>query len=235
MFAKRTFLLLTMIFFTVTVFAQQRMQDVVYLKNGSIIRGQVMEMTPEKGIKVETADHSLFVFSLSEIIKVVKETISTETEALHSGDVKKEFKNGYQAFIELGFSGDISGSGGNRVKLNLINGYRINSHLYTGIGTGVRYTTEGGVPLIPIFADVRYLILRKKTTPYLSLDLGYSFYADNDFTDDGFFLAPTIGTSFRLAPKTSLNIGLGFEFQQIQLLGVHEASNGVSLNFGLSF
>ena len=37
-------------------------QDVVYLKNGSVIKGSVIEMIPNQSIKVQTADGSLFVY-----------------------------------------------------------------------------------------------------------------------------------------------------------------------------
>jgi hypothetical protein len=50
--------------------------DVVYLKNGSIIRGIIVEQIPDVSIKIKTADGSLFVFKMSEIEKITKEEVA---------------------------------------------------------------------------------------------------------------------------------------------------------------
>ena len=54
-------------------FGQGNYQDVVHLKNGSIIRGIIIEQIPNKSIKIETADKSMFVFGLEDIEKITKE------------------------------------------------------------------------------------------------------------------------------------------------------------------
>lgn len=51
----------------------QEMQDVVYLKNGSVIRGMVIEQVPGKSLKIKTADGSVFVYSMEEVEKITKE------------------------------------------------------------------------------------------------------------------------------------------------------------------
>ena len=48
-------------------------QDVVYLKNGSIIRGMIIEQIPNKSIKIQTKDGNVFVFEMDEIEKITKE------------------------------------------------------------------------------------------------------------------------------------------------------------------
>lgn len=53
----------------------QEMQDVVYLKNGSIIRGMVVEQVPGKSIKVKTADGSVFVYAMDEVERIAKEEV----------------------------------------------------------------------------------------------------------------------------------------------------------------
>lgn len=47
--------------------------DVVYLKNGSIIRGLIMEQIPNETLKIQTADGSLFVYKMEEVVKITKE------------------------------------------------------------------------------------------------------------------------------------------------------------------
>jgi len=47
-------------------------QDVVYLKNGSIIRGKITNEVPNKTVTIKTKDESIFVYKKSEIIKISK-------------------------------------------------------------------------------------------------------------------------------------------------------------------
>lgn len=54
--------------------AQNEQLDVVYLKNGSIIRGTIIEFIPSTSVKIKTADNSLFVFKMDEIEKITKES-----------------------------------------------------------------------------------------------------------------------------------------------------------------
>ena len=46
--------------------------DVVYLKNGSIIKGIVIEIIPNETIKIETADGSIFVYPFDEVERMEK-------------------------------------------------------------------------------------------------------------------------------------------------------------------
>lgn len=53
------------------VHAQQN-DDIVYLKNGSIIKGVIVEQIPGESVKLETRDGNLFVFSMEEIDRITK-------------------------------------------------------------------------------------------------------------------------------------------------------------------
>jgi hypothetical protein len=76
-------LLTTVFILTVTVlFAQNNFQDVVYLKNGSVIRGVIIEEVPNESLKIETTDGSLFVFTISEIEKMAKERVDVSQQGV---------------------------------------------------------------------------------------------------------------------------------------------------------
>lgn len=53
--------------------SKNELQDVVYLKNGSIIRGLIIEQVPNVSLKVQTADGNVFVFQMDEVAKITKE------------------------------------------------------------------------------------------------------------------------------------------------------------------
>lgn len=67
--------LLVLLYSVPNISAQEPMQEVVYLKNGSIIRGQVIEQIPNVSIKIQTRDGSIFVYEMEEVLKIVKEPI----------------------------------------------------------------------------------------------------------------------------------------------------------------
>lgn len=61
------------------VLAQEQMQDVVYLKNGGIIRGIIIEQIPGKSIKIQTRDGNVFVHQLDEVERITKEGAAQST------------------------------------------------------------------------------------------------------------------------------------------------------------
>lgn len=58
--------------FSCIIYAQQA-RDVIHLKNGSVIRGIITEMKPSENIKIQMADGSVFVYKMSEVLKMEKE------------------------------------------------------------------------------------------------------------------------------------------------------------------
>jgi len=72
---KKRFILIAIVLtalMTTAAFAQE-MTDVVYLKNGSVIRGTILELAPEVSVKIETGDGSVFVFKMGEVEKISRE------------------------------------------------------------------------------------------------------------------------------------------------------------------
>ncbi len=75
------YLLLLFLFLFNFAFSQnENLQDVVYLKNGSIIRGLIIEQVPNKSLKIQTADKSVFVYDINEVEKITKEANQNKTE-----------------------------------------------------------------------------------------------------------------------------------------------------------
>lgn len=48
-------------------------KDVVYLKNGSMVKGIIIEQIPNVSLKIETNDGSVFVYKMEEVEKMAKE------------------------------------------------------------------------------------------------------------------------------------------------------------------
>lgn len=218
-------------------FGQSNYQDVVYLKNGSIIRGVIIEQVPNKSIKIETADRNVFVYQMDEIEKMTKEPNNGKSlSTLKSTGLK----SGYKGIVELGYQVGIGDFGLDRLKINIINGYQFNPYFSLGIGTGMRYYFDVDGLLIPVFADFRANFTDNKFSPYFSLGIGYSFDATYDFEGVGFLLNPTLGLSIQISDKSAINVGLGYEMQKMSYYDYYGGSNSInsgaiSLNVGLSF
>ena len=58
---------------SVNLFSQQNMRDVIHLKNGSIIRGIVVEHIPNVTYRIETSDGNILVYSADEVERITKE------------------------------------------------------------------------------------------------------------------------------------------------------------------
>ena len=67
----------------------QPLEDVVYLKDGTIVRGTIIEQIPGESLKIQTQGGSVFLYTLDEIAKIVKEPV-LEPEVKAEPDPKPE-------------------------------------------------------------------------------------------------------------------------------------------------
>jgi hypothetical protein len=77
-------------FFSVCSYTQQY-EDILYLKNGSIIHGIIIEQVIGESVKIKTKDGNYFVFKMDEIEKMTKEEIiikKDETKKIESDSIK---------------------------------------------------------------------------------------------------------------------------------------------------
>src|ERR1700744_5635757 len=84
--------------------AQTNYEDVIYLKNGSIVHGMIIEQVPNKSFTIETRDENVFVFKVEEIEKITKEE-ARQYSRPRSPRMKYEQvkKAGYINITELNF------------------------------------------------------------------------------------------------------------------------------------
>ena len=126
----KTLFTILFIIIATSVFTQNNYQDVVYLKNGSIIHGIIIEQVPLKSIKIKTADNNVFVFQMDEIEKISKEEIPSTN---NNNSVKRKGFIGLEigANIPIGKFADIyDGAAKTGLQINLINfGYLFSDYI----------------------------------------------------------------------------------------------------------
>ncbi|MCJ7448805.1 MAG: hypothetical protein MUO72_14045 [Bacteroidales bacterium] len=144
-------ILLTIIFLPLSA---QKKKDALYLKNGSIIYGKLIEIT-ENQYKIQASDGSLFIYPYSDVDKLVKES------PLFAG--RKE--DGLGIAIEAGF---LAGAQNTQYAVpfsfNFMGSYTINTKGIISLGSGVEFL---GAAYTPLFFELKYLLKDKKTSPFL--------------------------------------------------------------------
>ncbi len=181
-----------------------RLDQVVYLKNGSAIKCNIIEMSPGENIKIQTWDGSKYVYSMDEVEKVEQRDKDDKPEQVS----EKGWRFSLDVTNTIGV-GAMSNIGGEyRLEFNVIGGYQFNPYFYTGVGVGLHIWIAEGCVGVPIFADFRGNFLNRKATPYIDFRIG------GDVTNvGGFYMSPTAGCHFRIKNNTGIDFGLGYTMQ----------------------
>ena len=207
----------------------QNYTEVVYLKNGSIIRGIIIEQVPNSSLKIQTADGSIFAYSMDEVVKITKEVGASRNKYERFGE-KKSLK-GYKGFVETGYIFDL--------ELSTTHGYQFNNYLFVGGGAGINFYTDADLYSVPLFASFRANFMNKKITPFADIKSGYTV---GDV--EGAFVTVGFGVRFALAKKMALNLKLEYAYQEYDYEYYYSSSsyyydnesiNGIGVKLGFEF
>lgn len=222
---NRSLFFLFILFFTLpTVLLAQKKgwQDVVYLKNGSIIRGHFPEGdTSPSIIKIETIGRNLFVFKREEVERITREFAHPE--------FKYPYTQGYLNITEFGLSvgnrsmvNSFSGTSRSvNVTLQTFNGYQFYPALAVGLTTAI--DDYNPITLLPIALGIRGDITKTKVRPYYGLDAGYALdWLNNprlpgDY-NGGWLISPTLGLKFNSRKTHALVLNLGYRNQKASIV-----------------
>ena len=87
---KKFLLIVCAVFATTLYAAAQQLEDVLYLKNGSVVRGVIMEQQPGRSVKIQTYGGSLFVYSMDEIEKMTREQAQAQVQYQNQIPVQRQ-------------------------------------------------------------------------------------------------------------------------------------------------
>ena len=155
-----------LLFFNQHLQAQESYEDVVYLKNGSIFHGMIIEQVPGKSITIESVEKEIFTFTYEEIEKIRKEFRKTvPVSEPDSWYVAPPTVNTFQA-------GVLTGRPQLLTTVSLTHGVQVNDHLSFALGVG--WDNYADAAMIPIFFDARSIVVDGQTSPFVFADAGYS-------------------------------------------------------------
>jgi len=240
---KKILILIMAGLFLVPAFAQKGKKDIVYLKSGGIIKGQLITHDLDI-VKINSAGNE-WVFKMADVDSVSKYSKVTRESGL---------KQSYFFDTSMGV---LIGNSGNSQKAPFsfttsVN-FRVYDKLYVGAGLGTDFLDE---TYMPAFAQFRYKFRESRFTPIVNLQVGYqiplekesrhnfnNYYVDYSSsywpgyqtnqkleTEGGFLINPSIG----FQQFTSDNFGwfftVGYRHHQLNYSG----DNGYKLETNFS-
>jgi hypothetical protein len=212
---KKILLFFAFLMFVCAGYAQNY-QEVVYLKNGSVIRGTVIEQAPGAYIKVQTSDGSVFAYNYSDVEKIVKDGTVAKSKSYNRSN--SGLRLGYKGFVDFGYSVGVGDYGADRIEFSTTHGVQINKYIFAGAGVGVNYFYDSESVGIPIYAAARYTVLDKRITPFVEAKVGY---AVGDV--DGVYASPSIGCRFRMGNKSAFNVSVGYTLMSTEVTTVYKS------------
>lgn len=228
---------LLLVFFVLIMAAAanaQNLQDVVYLTNGSIIRGTLIEQVPN--VKIRATDGSVWVFKQEEIDKITSEP--AESQQTHyderqyddlqfettkgrwprkSGGVAyRSLSKGMRLFADFSLNLQNSFYTCSSIGYSGSFGKQMLPHFYAGLGLSAQiyidywyynfYNVDEPelYAQLPLFADLRYDVFTSKLSPFVAARVGYAVGLDEVNDFSGFYFNPCVGLRIK---SISFSIG----------------------------
>lgn len=145
-------------------------QDIVYLKNGTELRGKITEYNLEGNLVIDTWSGTQMTMPSVNVKRVVQKCKGEKVERIPTPYSFRE-SGWYHA---TRFS-SLSGANGLGFGLQHSSGLKLNRLLGIGVGVGMENFDpwDRDVATFPIFAEVRGYLLAKKITPFYAFGAGY--------------------------------------------------------------
>lgn len=234
---KKVIFFLAIFLLSLAVKAQQSSQDVIYLKNGTVVRGKIVEHLPNQGIKVYTANRTMVEFRADEIEKtetekgsqdlvpVAEEAPTKEGNMIIGGsaniefqkskyeypgysDTYKDFTIGIYPLVDYFIADNLAIGGSVTLGLTTSSG---KTNFNIGIGPEIRYYFDSG------------LLLKAET--------GIVYGSQN--SDISFSIKPGVGYAIFLNSKVALEPCLIYQFSSEKLIFPSETDKNKSSRFGI--
>lgn len=170
--------------FAVSAMAQRQNPQVVYLKNGTIIHGDVIEYSLGGIIKIKNVVGDIFVYPADDVEKIMKKDVDTSRVSSRT-PIQKGVGSparGYRGFFDwnqvFGRAKveDVKVSW-NRLGFMTSHGFQFNPHFFLGGGWGLLFNIgdEAGYlfdAIFPLFVDVRFDYADKRVSPFCDIRTG---------------------------------------------------------------
>ena len=159
-------LLLLLTLSSIAISQNQDPGDVIFLKDGSFIKGSIMEYKVNEHVRIKTLEGKVQEYDVANLKKI-------KNRGFSSIKFFTPQKSGYFNVTTLGFT-SYRGSYSDIIStpaFETINGYQFGSKYLVGLGTGLEVMERRG--FAPVFADFKYMFRTSKFSPYVGARAGY--------------------------------------------------------------
>ncbi len=184
----------------------QKQEASVYLNNGSIIRGELLDSNSAT-VRIRTCCGSEFVFQQGEVLRIDREAITSRYTIKSKG------------YVSHNSMGVLVGSSDNKKEapfsILFEHGYLFNDYVSAGLLIGYELLEEPVLPLA--FVGRGYLPLQRNIL-VLGISSGYSFSIENpdseyfETNNGGFLFNTELGLMIPFSENNSFYIAAGFRY-----------------------
>ncbi|MBY0427241.1 MAG: hypothetical protein K2Q22_16520, partial [Cytophagales bacterium] len=217
--------------------------ELLYLKNGSIIKGIILQKDTLGEVQIFTAEGHTFTYPYTDVLQI-KPFSPPPPEPVASQEPERQVEppKERKGLYLLGKGGILPNG---LYSFYLSTGFRINSQIHLGIGTGydsypdIQYGiipnfnstgTHARDGFLPLYFDARFFLNKEPTAMFIYLNVGYSWLTTTGkaYTRDsssqtsqnqyrtfngGTFAVTGFGLKFAISKKTSMFIDIGIRIQ----------------------
>ncbi len=246
---RKILILLFASLFLIQVYAQKGKKDLVYLKSGGIIKGQIITNDAEI-VKINSAGNE-WVFKNSDVDSVSKFVRKPALAPKFTNDpgLIKDYFFDTSLGVLVGNSGNSQSA---PFSFTASANYRIIDKLYAGVGLGAEFLDES---YMPVFGQIQYKLRDTKFTPFVNVQAGYqvaledatrsqiisyydyssSYYSYPQTNDKlnaqgGFLINPSIGFQRFTSDNFGWFFAFGYRYHQLNYSG----DNGYKLESNYS-
>jgi len=214
----------SILLFASRLIAQKPLDDVVYLTNGSFLRGKIIEMNPGQSLRIVLQGSDSLTVMMADV-KEIKQEETPPAVVVPAEGARKD--QGYTLMADANFGlGKLRGP--DRVTdddqaawsamFTVFNGFTLSPYVQLGLSTGIELWSTRF--FIPVFVDLRVNFMDRDNSPFAYLNGGYSIGWKQGSPGTGYgggMAAAGLGAKFRISPKNLMLVSLGYMFQQTLL------------------
>lgn len=232
--------IITIILITYSANAQE-MQDVIYLKDGSVLHGKIIEIKANESITLQSNCEDTWVINQAEIDKITKEKITIKSLIQNNENADFKDRKGFYSNINIGFmfGGDLD-TPFPPLNLMYVGGYQFKNGLGIGLGLGLDLLDE---TLMPTAIDLNYTFKKSKISHFIYAQGGYAFSVDTpdpyqydnyDYygsdlkSEGGYFINPGFGFKLNINERNAMSFSLGYKFMRVN--HTYKETNGQEIN-----
>lgn len=221
--------------------------DVIVLKNGTEIQGQIVHASPGRYFTIEKSDGKRVNIYMADVLRVIKASKKSDTSDAKVFVLEQKFHTLIEPGIQY-LTNDIVYNLDNFTsgKFVYFSAYLVNSlvlkknSITMGLGTGIETLPQAFT--IPVFLDFRKYFGRGNVMGFIIGDAGYNLglqKPDANLDWVGLFYEPAVGLLFRNRNFMDFTFRIGYKHQNFKVRKAYKTKNMstdfITLKIGLFF